>query len=225
MRTQIHGIESRSRSIPTVWVCTGDTLSVDTDADGQTITTIDGFWITCYEMTRDVWIWYLRVEHWGDSIGANLPATGMNREELDTFFDMLNKTTRQVWRLPTRDEWLFAFRGGLFGEEHSFAGSENHTFVAWSRANSGGKIHPYAERIPNDLGIYDMSGNAAEMVTVGDSIACIGGCYLDDFGKKHPKGKTSPCVDFPQPPNEARGLRIVCHEPLKFNQDCERIFR
>lgn len=176
-------------------------------------------------MTRDVWIWYLRVEYWGDSLGANLPATGMSKEELDTFFDMLNKTTHHVWRLPTRDEWLFAFRGGLFGEEHTFAGSENHTFVAWSRANSCGKIHPSAERIPNDLGIYDMSGNAAEMVTVGDSVVCIGGCYLDDFEGKCLKNKKTPCVDFPQPPAETRGLRIVCHEPLKFNQYCERIFR
>lgn len=228
LRTQTHGIESRSRFIPTVWVCTGDTLAVTVDDDGQTITTVDGFWITCYEMTRDVWIWYLRVEHWGDSVGANLPATGMSQAELDKFFDMLIKTTGQNWRIPTKEEWLLAFRGGIFGDNHKFSGSNRHTFVAWSRDISNGKLHPVAERIPNDLGIYDMSGNAAEMVTVGDSIVCIGGSYLDDFGKNgkaKQKNDISPCVDFPQPPPEARGLRIVCREPLKFNANCERIFR
>lgn len=223
LRTQLHGIESPSQFHPTVWVCTGDTLSIYTDSNGLTTTTIDGFWITCEEITRDVWRWFTFIDR-HPAEGDNLPATGMNKAELDKFFDMICKSTNHSWRLPTREEWLLAFRGGIFGNDRQFSGSNRHSWVAWSKSNSGGMIHPVGERIPNDLGIYDMSGNAAEMATVGDSIVFMGGSYLDDFGPDNPNLRTPPITNFPLPQNEARGFRIVCHEPLKFNKYCERIF-
>lgn len=240
----MHGIESPNYTYPTVWVCTGDTLSVDT-VDGLTITTIDGFWITCDEITRDVWRWYSYIDR-TPAEGDNLPITNVSREGFDKFMDMFNKSYRQKWRLPTLKEWVFAFKGGIFGEQHRFSGSERHILVAWSKGNSRGVLHPVGERIGNDLGIHDMSGNAAEMVTVGDSIVYVGGSYLDDFDETE-KGKVigyrlgvidadastekekqeeiTPCVVFPVPPPEARGFRLVCHEPLRFNKDCERVYR
>lgn len=234
LRTQTHGVESPNHFHPTVWVCTGDTLSVDKDANGETITTIDGFWITCEEITRDLWRWYSFVDR-NPAEDDNLPATGKSGQEIDKFLDILNKSTHQTWRLPTREEWLLAFRGGIFGNDHSYSGSERHNLVAWSRSNSGGMIHPVGERIANDLDIHDMSGNAAEMVTTGDSIVFLGGCYLDKMENQMslvPEAKNhttradgfKPMVDFPMPPPEACGFRIVCHEPLKFNNNCERIF-
>lgn len=226
LRTQKSCIESPAYIRPTVWVCTGDTLSVDTDANGQTVTTIDGFWICCNELTNDIWRWYGSMER-EITPYDNMPVTNVSKEELNKFLDILNKSIHLNWRLPTREEWLFAFCGGIFGDTHTYAGSEHHAMVAWSKANSGNKLHPISERIPNDLDIFDMSGNAAEMVTVGDSIAFIGGCYIDNFGpdKKNKKEQgASPRVDFPTPPPEACGIRLVCHQPLKFNIYCERIY-
>lgn len=221
--TQKHGIESPNYFHPTVWVCTGDTISVDLGGDGQTIYTIDGFWITCDEITRDVWRWYSFVDRTPQK-DDSLPVTDKNSEEINKFIEVLTISTNQAWRLPTRDEWLFAFRGGIFGDDYHFSGSNRHSFVAWSKTNSQGILHPGGMLIGNDLGINDMSGNAAEMVTVGDSIAFMGGCYLDDFDNPKAENAVSPSVNFPLPPPEARGFRLVYHEPLKFNKYCERVF-
>lgn len=223
LRNQRHGIESPNYYHPTVWVCTGDTLSVVTDANGQQVYTIDGFWITCDEITVDLWRWYSFVDR-TPAKGDSLPVTGKSHEEIDRFLDVLTKSTNQEWRLPTRDEWLFAFHGGIFGDNYHFSGSNSHHFVAWSKTNSRGTLHPGGMLISNDLGINDMSGNAAEMVTIGDSIAYIGGCYLDNFDKPTEGNTVVPCVDFPPPPPEARGFRLVCREALSFNKDCERVF-
>ncbi|MBQ6956512.1 MAG: SUMF1/EgtB/PvdO family nonheme iron enzyme [Bacteroidales bacterium] len=220
LRTQWHGIESPNCYHTIVWVCTGDTLSVDTNAYGEVITTVGGFWITCEELTRDVWRWYSFSDR-NVADDDSLPVTGIDKKQVDTFLDIFNKSLRQQWRLPTREEWLFAFRGGLFGGDYAFSGSNRHVLVAWSKSNSGGRLHPVGERIANVLDIHDMSGNVSEMVTVGDSIVCIGGCYLDDMESGE---RSMPKVDFPMPPPEAVGFRIIYPEPLKFNRYCERVF-
>ena len=233
LRTQVHGIESPSQSHEIVWVCSGDTLTVDTNSNGEVITTVDGFWITCSEVTRDIWRWYYMMDAKA-SADDNLPITGISQEEFDKFIDVFNKSYHQTWRLPTRDEWLFAFRGGLFGGDYAFSGSNRPDFVAWSKSNSDGKLHPVGERIANDLGIYDLSGNAAEMATDGDSIVYLGGCYLDSLcetqitenGERRTENgeRRAENVDYSIPPTEARGFRLVCHEPLKFTSNCERVF-
>lgn len=66
------------------------------------------------------------------------------------------------WRLPTQEEWEYAAKGGTRSLGTTYAGSNTATDVAWYSANSGGRTHPVAEKQPNELGIYDMSGNVAE---------------------------------------------------------------
>ncbi len=66
------------------------------------------------------------------------------------------------YRLPTEAEWEYAARGGARGRGFSFSGSNSLADVAWYSHNSGQKSHRVGSRDPNELGLYDMSGNVWE---------------------------------------------------------------
>ncbi|MCB9290706.1 MAG: SUMF1/EgtB/PvdO family nonheme iron enzyme [Lewinellaceae bacterium] len=66
------------------------------------------------------------------------------------------------YRLPTEVEWEFAARGGLKSKGFQYAGSDNPDKVGWYGENSNNKTHPVGEKDPNELGLYDMSGNVDE---------------------------------------------------------------
>lgn len=66
------------------------------------------------------------------------------------------------YRLPTEAEWDFAARGGIKSRGYKFSGSEEAGLVAWHLDNAGKKTHEVGQKLPNELGIYDMSGNVWE---------------------------------------------------------------
>jgi formylglycine-generating enzyme required for sulfatase activity len=82
------------------------------------------------------------------------------------------------YRLPKREEWEFAARGGRPRSavwQYTYAGSDDLDAVGWYTGNSGNSTHPVGSKAPNSLGIYDMSGNAGEYSVDGSS---LGGNFI-----------------------------------------------
>ena len=84
-------------------------------------------------------------------------------DDCQAFIEKLNELTGRHFRIPTDAEWEFAARGGKKTHRYTYAGSEDIDEVAWSRENSGGMTHPVGQKKPNELGLYDMSGNVCEL--------------------------------------------------------------
>ena len=94
--------------------------------------------------------------------GDNLPVETVSWNDCQTFIRKLNGLTGRHFRLPTEAEWEYAARGGNQSRHTQYSGSDNIDEVAWYRENSGNKTHPVKTKQPNELGIYDMTGNVWE---------------------------------------------------------------
>ena len=91
--------------------------------------------------------------------GADLPVECVSWDDCQEFIQKLNSLTGRNFRLPTEAEWEFACRGGNNSRGYIFSGSNYIDNVAWYTDNSRVNTHPVATKSPNELGIYDMSGN------------------------------------------------------------------
>ena len=123
--------------------------------------TLSSFYIGKTEVTQALWKAVMGSNP-SDFRGDNLPVECVSWNDCQAFIRKLNALTGQNFRLPTEAEWEFACRGGNNSRGYKYSGSNYIDNVAWYLENSGDKTHLVATKSPNELGIYDMSGNVDE---------------------------------------------------------------
>lgn len=90
------------------------------------------------------------------------PVEKISWYDCQTFITKLNQLTGKQFRLPTEAEWEFAARGGNLSQGYTYSGSNDIDAVAWYRDNSNDRTHEVGTKAPNELGIFDMTGNVDE---------------------------------------------------------------
>ena len=90
------------------------------------------------------------------------PVEMVSWEDSQRFISRLNSLTGQHFRLPTEAQWEYAARGGSKSRGYKYSGSNDLGTVAWYEGNSSSTTHPVKTKSPNELGLYDMSGNVWE---------------------------------------------------------------
>lgn len=98
------------------------------------------------------------------------PIVNIKWQDAADYAAWLTNKTGKKYRLPTEAEWEFAARGGTLSKGFTYSGGDEIDSVAWYAGNAGGKTQPVARKRSNELGLYDMTGNAWEWCkdTYGD---------------------------------------------------------
>ena len=101
--------------------------------------------------------------NWLSEIEGFPKAYDSNGNLLDKYGNITTDPSKVFgYRLPTEAEWEYVARGGNNSKGYKYSGSDNVDDVAWYRSNSDFKTQEVRKKAPNELGVYDMSGNAEE---------------------------------------------------------------
>lgn len=152
----------------------GETIETNHDFGSELTVhsvTLSTFSIGETEVTQELWqaVMGSNPSRFNDDIQR--PVNHVSWDDCQTFISTLNEITGMSFRMPTEAEWEFAARGGNLSQDFMFAGSNNIWEVAWFQKNSGDELysystikpHPVGTKAPNELGLYDMSGNISEL--------------------------------------------------------------
>ena len=143
--------------------------------------TLSPYFIGKYEVTQELYeaVMGNNPSHFQ---GNGLPVENVTWIEAEKFVETLNELMHdslgnRKFALPSEAQWEYAARGGAEGEVYKFSGSDVANDVAWSSENSNDRTHTVGMLKPNELGLYDMSGNVWE--------------WCEDWYRKIPEGKFS----------------------------------
>ena len=151
----------------------GATSEQGTDATNDEIpvhqVTLSSYAIGQTEVTQELWEAVMGSNP-SRYVGAQRPVHYIRWNDCQTFISRLNELTGRNFRLPTEAEWEFASRGGNLSQGYKYSGSNDvnevawywYTLPSWSSSDPGYGPQPVATKAPNELGIYDMSGNVNE---------------------------------------------------------------
>lgn len=140
---------------------TNDDTMADADEKPQHQVTLSDFYIGQVEVTQQLWVAVMSSNP-SNIKGEKLPVEQVTWDDCQQFIQSINQLTGRHFRLPTEAEWEYAARGGQKSRGYLYAGSNNINEVAWYVGNSDGKTHDVGTKQPNELGIFDMSGNVYE---------------------------------------------------------------
>lgn len=124
--------------------------------------TLSSFSIGETEVTQALWVAVMgsNPSYFNDDLTR--PVEQVTWNDCQTFINKLNQLTGKTFRLPTEAEWEFAARGGNESVGYRYSGSNDIDAVAWTADNSESTTHPVRLKAPNELGLYDMTGNIQE---------------------------------------------------------------
>jgi formylglycine-generating enzyme required for sulfatase activity len=188
--------------------------------------TLSNYYIGQTEVTQHLWKAVMGDENNPSATkGNNLPVTNISWDEAQVFVERLSELTGMRFRLPTEAEWEYAARGGQKSKGYTYAGSDAIDEVAWYKENSNNQTHAVGQKQPNELGIYDMTGNVWEYcydwhsqytdqaqtnpmgATTGEKRVLRGGCY--HYDSKNCTNTNRHSYYTPDNGGASTGLRIV----------------
>jgi formylglycine-generating enzyme required for sulfatase activity len=181
------------------FVMGSDTPNAEADEKPLHEVTLSDYYIGQTEVTQHLWKKVMSDDNNPSAVkGNNLPITNITWNEAQVFVQKLSELTGMRFRLPTEAEWEYAARGGQKSKGYTYAGSNDIDEVGWYNGNSSNKTHAVGQKQPNELGIYDMTGNVWEYcsdwhmpysaqaqtnpigATTGEKHVLRGGCYHYD---------------------------------------------
>ena len=124
----------------------------DDESPPHQVTLTEGFWMARTEVTRKQWRSVMGSNPSGEG-GDDMPVDNVSWQDCTEFCQKAGLA------LPTEAEWEYACRAGTTGP---FGGTGWLQEMGWFQGNSGEQLHPVAQKAPNDWGLFDMHGNAAE---------------------------------------------------------------
>jgi len=154
--------------------------------------TLDSYYMAKYEVTQALWTEIMGSNPSQMIKNNDCPVDGMSHLQCLEFVEKLNERTGLQFNLPTEAQWEYAARGGNKSQGFLYSGSNDATEVGWVMENMAefGQ-HPGGQKAPNELGIYDMTGNVMEW-----------------------------CLDFYAPYQEGPQVNPVVTEPIDSGNSC-----
>ena len=122
---------------------------------------VNSFYMGRYEVTQRLWKAVMGSNP-SNFRGDDCPVEQVSYDDAQEFIRRLNAFSGKKFRLPTEAEWEYAARGGRYGRGKNYAGDNDPLRAGWGMLNSGDSTHLAGGLVPNELGLYDMTGNVWE---------------------------------------------------------------
>ena len=136
--------------------------NVDSDETPTHQVSLSGYYIGKYEVTQEQWVAVMGEKPEYLTGSPRHPVAYVSWDDCQIFVGRLSAITKKQFRLPTEAEWEYAARGGIHSKGYKYSGSNYVGDVAWFHDNCDHNPHPVGTKLPNELGLYDMSGNLTE---------------------------------------------------------------